>query len=64
MLQDTCFECQKTSDETQLSKCPTCHKRFCDDHAHRMSGRWFCSRGCAQHFFFAEPDPEDVVPGE
>ena len=51
-----CRTCQKTDDETALQKCPVCHKAFCHDHAHSLSGRWFCSRGGAEYFFFSEED--------
>jgi hypothetical protein len=51
-----CRECEKTIDDTPLTKCPTCFKYFCEEHAFLMSGREFCSRGCADYFFFADPD--------
>ena len=53
---DTCRECGKTSNEGRLRKCPICFRHFCDEHVTVMSGRPFCSSGCAQYFFFAEPD--------
>jgi len=51
-----CTECGKTLDETTLSKCPICFKYFCSEHAYVTSGRRFCSRGCADYFFFGDPD--------
>ena len=51
-----CKECEKTPDEGRLRKCPICFQHFCDEHAIVMSGRPFCSKGCADYFFFAEPD--------
>lgn len=51
-----CNACGKTVDEATLSKCPTCHKYFCGEHEFLMSGRRFCSRGCADYFFFVDPD--------
>jgi hypothetical protein len=51
-----CYECGKTIDETTLTKCPTCFKYFCGEHSFVMSGRPFCSRGCADYFFFGDPD--------
>ena len=59
MIEEVCFGCQKSPEETPIHKCPTCFRRFCDEHAHRMSGRLFCTKGCAHHFFFASPDNED-----
>ena len=64
MIEECCHECKKTKEETGLFKCPTCFKRFCEEHTYRMSGRRFCTRGCAQTFFFAEPDKEDFVADE
>ena len=51
-----CFECEKRIDDTSLTKCPTCFKYFCGEHSFVMSGRPFCSRGCADYFFFGDPD--------
>ena len=51
-----CTECGKTIDETSLSKCPICFQYFCGEHAVVASGRPFCSRGCADYFFFGDPD--------
>jgi len=51
-----CTECGKTLDEATLSKCPICFKYFCTEHAYVTSGRRFCSRGCADYFFFGDPD--------
>lgn len=52
----SCFVCNKTDDETRLSKCPICFKYFCEEHACHRSGLRFCSKGCAEYFFFSEPD--------
>jgi hypothetical protein len=54
--EDKCHECDEADEAATLTKCPVCHKIFCEEHAHHMSGRPFCSLGCAQYFFFAEPD--------
>lgn len=51
-----CFECNKSDDEVRLHKCPMCFKYFCEEHGRRMSGVLFCSRGCAEYFFFSEAD--------
>jgi hypothetical protein len=56
MEESQCCECGKTTDETTLTKCPTCFKHFCGEHCFVMSGRTFCSRGCADYFFFGDPD--------
>jgi hypothetical protein len=51
-----CFKCTETDASSELRKCPVCHKIVCEDHAYVMSGRPFCSPGCAQYFFFSDPD--------
>jgi len=53
-----CWQCEKSFEEERLTQCPTCHKYFCEDHRHSMSGRPFCSKGCAEYFFFSEEDSE------
>jgi len=58
---DRCIHCERSVDETRLEKCPICFKRFCRDHGHEMSGRSFCSKHCAQHFFFGDPDDDDEM---
>jgi hypothetical protein len=54
-----CHECARTEEATRLSKCPVCHRMFCDDHRHVMSGRAFCSQRCSEYFFFADPEEDD-----
>lgn len=51
-----CVHCKKTEEQVTLRKCAICHKYFCDEHAHLMSGRAFCSAPCADYFFFGDPD--------
>ena len=55
-MTEKCHECERTIEEIPLQKCSVCFKYFCEKHAYSMSGRSFCTRGCAQHFFFADPD--------
>ena len=55
-MKEECVTCKKTADETTLRKCPVCHKYYCDDHVFLYSGRSFCSKHCADYFFFADPD--------
>ena len=56
MTEARCAKCEDHDEAQLVRKCPVCHKLFCEDHAHHMSGRAFCSKGCAQFFFFTEPD--------
>ncbi len=51
-----CHHCEKTSLEVHLAKCPICHRSFCEEHSYTWSGRTFCSRGCADHFFFDDEE--------
>jgi hypothetical protein len=55
-ISQECYECHKSEDETTLQKCPICFKRFCEEHGYHRSGLRFCSSGCAEYFFFSEPD--------
>ena len=57
MSDEKCHECGMSSDDTTtLEKCPMCFKYACGEHQHLMSGRIFCSKACADYFFFADPD--------
>ncbi len=51
-----CVTCHRTENEVELHKCPICFRYFCDDHRQLMSGRPFCSKHCAEYFFFGEDD--------
>lgn len=51
-----CESCGANEEELHTQKCPICYKRFCDECAHSMSGRIFCSRFCAEYFFFGGED--------
>ena len=51
-----CTHCQKSDLETALHKCPICFKWVCDDCGRHEYGRIFCSRLCANQFFFGDDD--------
>lgn len=53
---NTCATCQKSDVEATLSKCPICFKWVCQDCGKREYGRVFCSRLCANQFFFGDDD--------
>jgi hypothetical protein len=55
-MEFVCCHCNDPGKDEPLRRCAVCHKYFCEQHTHNHSGRPFCSRGCAQYFFFAEPD--------
>ena len=51
-----CHKCEKSDEEIRLHKCPICFKHYCEEHSAHRSGVQFCSKGCGEYFFFAEPD--------
>ncbi len=51
-----CFQCQKNEMEILLHKCPICFKWVCEDCGRHDYGRLFCSRRCADQFFFGDDD--------
>lgn len=51
-----CHRCEEQDPSKALRRCPVCHKHFCEEHSYVMSGRPFCSTGCAEYFFFADPE--------
>jgi hypothetical protein len=53
-----CTGCQKDAKETTLQKCPICFAYVCLDCGSREYGRTFCSKRCADQFFFVD-DEED-----
>ena len=53
-----CKECEKAEPQVRLQKCRTCFAHFCEEHAFSRSGISFCSGGCADEFFFSDPDDE------
>jgi hypothetical protein len=55
-LATICVTCQKSEEEVTLHKCPICFKLVCNDCAKREYGRVFCSKRCADQFFFGDDD--------
>jgi hypothetical protein len=51
-----CIGCKVSETEKRLNKCPICFKRVCDDCSQRSMGRDFCSKRCADQFFFGDDD--------
>ena len=49
-----CIHCQRNEDEVTLKKCPMCFRRICFSCAYAAMGRYFCSRSCADMFFWGE----------
>ncbi len=57
---ERCKTCGRAPDETRLSVCPICNARTCRDHAYRRSGKPFCSKECAEWFFYGETGDSDA----
>ena len=51
-----CAGCQVSDEESGLHKCPICFKWTCENCANRAFGRIFCSKRCADQFFFGDDD--------
>ena len=51
-----CINCNKDEQEVTLEKRPICFTRVCEACAQRQYGRAFCSRLCANQFFFGDDD--------
>jgi hypothetical protein len=51
-----CVICQKDDQEVTLYKCPICFKLTCSECTKREYGRTFCSKRCADQFFFGDDD--------
>ena len=51
-----CVGCQVNDQDSRLNKCPICFKWICENCAVRTFGRAFCSKKCADQFFFGDED--------
>ena len=51
-----CVACNATDQDVRLAKCPICFKWACERCVVRSYGREFCSRRCADQFFFGDDD--------
>jgi len=60
MIEPECFRCRKTEKEMALQKCKVCRNFACEDHEVVKSGVSFCSLGCGEYFFHAEPEDEET----
>ena len=53
-----CVICDVSDQDQRLNKCPICFKWACDECGNRSMGRVFCSRSCADQFFFGDDDDD------
>ena len=51
-----CVSCAGDDQDNTLHKCPICFKLACDNCGYRSFGRIFCSKKCADAFFFGDDD--------
>lgn len=49
-----CVVCKTDFSEEKLTKCPMCFKFFCNACQHLWQGRYFCTKRCAEAFFFGD----------
>jgi len=57
--QEKCAICGLYFEQFNLKKCPTCHKKVCEDCAHMTSGIRFCAKFCSDFFFFGDGEEGD-----
>ena len=53
-----CEKCQQMSERALIGECPYCTKDFCRACAVRSGSASYCSKGCAEAWFFSEADGE------
>lgn len=51
-----CERCELTFERVFIQECSFCFKRFCRDCAVRSGSTAFCSKACAEGWFFADSD--------
>jgi hypothetical protein len=51
-----CCICDVSEEERRLKKCPICYRYFCEDCSANRGGRLFCSKQCADFFFFGDEE--------
>ena len=53
---DRCKTCRVKGSEKYLSMCVICKSHYCDADAFDFGGKTFCTKTCANFFFFGEGD--------
>jgi hypothetical protein len=54
--QKACRHCGRTLEVVRLLRCVVCHEHYCRSCEFRRHGKQFCSRVCANVFFFGDED--------
>jgi hypothetical protein len=57
-IETSCKACGRTRETTRLEKCIICLAHFCRVCGFKRHGKAFCSRQCAEVFFFGDPDEQ------
>lgn len=55
-LETGCKKCGDDGSERLIERCVSCRALFCMSCAYRWNGKRFCSRPCAEIFFFSEEE--------
>jgi len=58
----SCAKCERLFEKLDLSRCPICFKKVCEDCARKRGGKEFCSQYCAEFFFHYDEDPPPEGP--
>ena len=57
-----CSKCKAFREDYDISRCPICLKFVCNSCSLNISGRNFCSQGCANYFFHGDEDESEELP--
>lgn len=55
-MENKCCHCERSESERPVKKCVICFRYYCAECAHDWNGRDFCSKHCAEFFFFGDED--------
>ncbi len=58
----TCVVCEIQREAAQLARCRSCRRTYCSDCGFNSKMGKFCSRECADIFFYGE-DPDEPSEG-
>ena len=54
-----CAQCETGLTAASLTRCPICHKIVCENCRRNKGGKYFCSRFCAEYFFYGDLEEDD-----